>query len=48
MYIGKFDGVERMVTSRIRLKDIVDQGLEKLSKSGDGDVNIIVTPKELS
>ena len=34
-----------MVTSRITIDDVVDQGFERLIKNKDGEMKILVTPK---
>lgn len=42
---GKFDGVEKMITSRIILEDVVTKGFEELITNKDDHVKIMVTPK---
>ncbi|OCT45300.1 (R,R)-butanediol dehydrogenase [Cladophialophora carrionii] len=42
---GKFEGVERMITSRIVLDDVVQKGFEELVTNKDDHVKIMVTPK---
>jgi threonine dehydrogenase-like Zn-dependent dehydrogenase len=43
---GEFQGIERMVTSRIALEDIVEQGFEALVKEKDKHIKILVTPRK--
>jgi threonine dehydrogenase-like Zn-dependent dehydrogenase len=43
--IGRFNGVENMVTGRISLGNLVAQGFEALIKHRDDHVKILVTPK---
>ena len=43
---GKFKGVEKMVTSRIGLEDIVGKGFEELVTNRDEHIKILVTPKK--
>ena len=43
--IGKFPGVEEMVTSRIELDDVAKQGFEELVRNKDHHIKILVTPK---
>ena len=43
---GKFKGVEKMVTSRIGLEDIVEKGFEELVTNKDEHIKILVTPKK--
>ena len=43
---GKFQGVERMVTSRIILEDTVDKGFKELITRKDDHIKILVTPKQ--
>jgi hypothetical protein len=46
MYIpGKFLGVPEMVTSRIKLEDVAQQGFEELVNNKDYHIKILVTPK---
>ena len=42
---GKFKGVEAMLTARISLEDIVDEGFEQLVNNKEEHSKIIVTPK---
>jgi threonine dehydrogenase-like Zn-dependent dehydrogenase len=42
---GSFKGVEKMVTSRISLDDIVEKGFENLVERKDEHIKIMVTPK---
>jgi len=42
---GEFEGVEKMVTSRIALEDIVEQGFEALVKEKEKHIKILVTPR---
>lgn len=42
---GKFEGVESMVTGRIKLESFVNDGLEQLKQdTGGGAVKILVEP----
>ncbi|KIW77168.1 chlorophyll synthesis pathway protein BchC [Fonsecaea pedrosoi CBS 271.37] len=41
---GKFQGAEKMITSRIVLNDFVQQGLQQLLDSKDACVKVLVTP----
>jgi hypothetical protein len=43
--LGKFKGIEKLVTSRILLEDLVDKGLWELIKRKDDHIKILVTPK---
>jgi hypothetical protein len=43
---GKFQGVEKMITSRIALDDVVSKGFEALVTNKDDHVKIMVTPKK--
>lgn len=43
--LGKFKGVERMVSSRIQLDQFVSQGLEVLVTAKDGLLKVLVEPK---
>jgi threonine dehydrogenase-like Zn-dependent dehydrogenase len=43
---GSFKGVEKMVTSRIALDDIVEKGFENLVERKDEHIKILVTPKK--
>jgi threonine dehydrogenase-like Zn-dependent dehydrogenase len=45
---GKLKGFERMVTSRIALKDIAKDGFEALVKHKDDHIKILVTPREVT
>jgi threonine dehydrogenase-like Zn-dependent dehydrogenase len=42
----EFDGIEKMVTSRIALEDIVEHGFEALVKEKEKHIKILVTPKK--
>jgi threonine dehydrogenase-like Zn-dependent dehydrogenase len=42
---GEFDGVEKMVSSRIALDDIVELGFEALVREKDKHIKILVTPR---
>jgi threonine dehydrogenase-like Zn-dependent dehydrogenase len=42
---GSFKGVEKMVTSRIALDDIVEKGFENLVERKDEHIKILVSPK---
>jgi hypothetical protein len=46
MTLGKLKGAESMITRRISLENIVQEGLEELIKHKDQHVKILVTPKE--
>lgn len=41
----KFDGIAKMVTSRIALDDIVEQGFEALVHKKEKHIKILVTPR---
>jgi (R,R)-butanediol dehydrogenase/meso-butanediol dehydrogenase/diacetyl reductase len=41
---GAFKGVEKMVTDRIYLDDVVEKGFEALVESKDDHIKILVTP----
>ncbi|KAF2168824.1 hypothetical protein M409DRAFT_20841 [Zasmidium cellare ATCC 36951] len=43
---GKFAGAEKMITSRILLRDLPGQGFEELINNKDQYVKIVATPKE--
>ncbi|SMQ52514.1 unnamed protein product [Zymoseptoria tritici ST99CH_3D7] len=43
---GKFEGVEKMITSRIALQDVVTKGFDELINNKDEHVKILVTPRE--
>ena len=43
--LGKYKGAESMITARIALDDVVDQGFEALVKHKDEHSKIIATPK---
>jgi len=43
---GKFKGFEKLVTARIALEDVVEQGFEELVNNKDDHVKILVTPKK--
>lgn len=42
---GKFEGVEKLITSRILLDDVVSKGFEELVTNKDDHIKIMVTPK---
>lgn len=42
---GAFPGIEKFVTSRVLLEDVVRKGLEELIHHKDDHVKILVTPK---
>jgi len=42
---GTFKGLEKLVTSRIILEDVVKKGFEELVNNKDSHVKILVTPK---
>lgn len=42
---GKFAGAEKMITSRILLRDLPGQGFEELINNKDHHVKIVATPK---
>jgi hypothetical protein len=42
---GKFKGLETMITSRIRLDQITDQGFGQLLQHKDNHIKIMVTPR---
>lgn len=44
MPLGKFKGLERMVTSRIHLDDISKKGFDELVTNKDEHIKILVTP----
>lgn len=41
---GKFEGLEKMVSSRIHLDDVVARGFEELVHKKDDHIKILVTP----
>lgn len=41
--LGKFKGIEKMVTSRIYIDDIVGKGFEELITNKDQHIKIMVT-----
>ena len=43
--LGKFKGAESMITSRIALDDVVEQGFDQLVQFKDKHSKIIATPK---
>lgn len=43
---GAFSGIEKFVTSRISLEDVVENGLKELIDNKDDHVKILVTPKK--
>ncbi|KAI5367652.1 putative GroES-like superfamily, alcohol dehydrogenase-like, NAD(P)-binding domain superfamily [Septoria linicola] len=45
MATGKLEGYERMVTGRIALDDIVEQGFEELLNNKDAHIKILVRPR---
>lgn len=46
MQSGKLVGYEKMVTSRIDVKDIVEKGFDELVNNKDEHIKIMVTPKK--
>ncbi|KAJ4298879.1 hypothetical protein N0V90_004122 [Kalmusia sp. IMI 367209] len=44
--LGKFDGIESMVTSRIHIDNIVEKGFEELVRNKDQHIKIMVTPRK--
>lgn len=42
--LGRFKGIETMVTSRIHLDDIAKKGFEELVQHKDNHIKIMVTP----
>ena len=45
---GKFDGYEKMVTTRIALEDVVSKGFEELVNNRDEHIKILISPKAVS
>ncbi|KAJ4288951.1 hypothetical protein N0V90_011293 [Kalmusia sp. IMI 367209] len=43
--LGRYEGVEEMVTSRVGLDNVVQQGFEELIRNKDYHIKILVTPK---
>lgn len=43
---GKFEGYEKMVTSRISLEDVVEKGFEELVNRKDHHIKILISPKK--
>ncbi|KAF9631234.1 chlorophyll synthesis pathway protein BchC [Lasiodiplodia theobromae] len=43
----RFEGVDRMITARISLEDVVQKGFEELQKPDNTHLKILVTPKPL-
>lgn len=43
--IAKFKGIEKLVTSRIYLDDVVEKDFEELVTNKDAHIKILVTPK---
>ena len=43
---GRYPGLERMVTGKISLDDLVSKGLKQLAESREGHIKILVTPKQ--
>ena len=43
--LGKFKGAESMITARIALDDLVEEGFEQLVKRKDHHSKIIATPR---
>lgn len=43
---GKFEGVGKMITSRILVEDLTMKGLEELIHRKDSHVKIVATPKQ--
>ena len=44
-FTGQLQGYENMVTHRITIDDVVDQGFRRLLRNKDGDIKVLVTPK---
>ncbi|KIW80220.1 hypothetical protein Z517_06835 [Fonsecaea pedrosoi CBS 271.37] len=44
---GKFDEAKSMITSRIKVDDVVEKGFEELLRNKDNQIKILVTPKDL-
>lgn len=44
-FIGKFAGVEKMITARIALDDVASKGFEELLTKKDDHVKIVATPR---
>ena len=42
---GKLHGVESVVTSRIKLQNVVHQGFEQMAENRDQQLKIVVSPK---
>jgi hypothetical protein len=42
---GKFQGYQKMITRRVALKDVVQQGFEELLNNKDKHVKIMISPK---
>lgn len=42
---GKFPGCGQMITARISLDDVVEQGFEELVNNKDKHVKIVATPR---
>jgi hypothetical protein len=45
MMVGKFEGVGKMVTSRIFIDDIKEKGFEELVTNKDQHIKIMVTTR---
>jgi hypothetical protein len=43
--IGKFTGLEKMITRRVGLEDIVRDGFEELIHNKDEHIKILISPK---
>ncbi|PGH05242.1 hypothetical protein AJ79_06853 [Helicocarpus griseus UAMH5409] len=43
---GRFEGVERMITRRVPLEDIVDKGFKELTQNLGDHIKIMATPKK--
>jgi (R,R)-butanediol dehydrogenase / meso-butanediol dehydrogenase / diacetyl reductase len=45
MNTGLFKGIDKLVTRRIGLEDVVAKGFEELTNNKDSQIKILVTPK---
>lgn len=45
--IGRFKGIQNMVTSKVHIDDIVSKGFDELVTNRDQHVKILITPKNL-
>jgi threonine dehydrogenase-like Zn-dependent dehydrogenase len=43
---GRFQGYEKMVTSRVSLEDVVAGGFEELVNNKDDHIKILISPKK--